>query len=57
MQLSVLDLCPIVEGGDATRAFRESAALAQEAERLGFRRFWLASTTTWPGWRARRRRW
>src|SRR4028118_1184729 len=42
MQLSVLDLCPIVEGGDAARAFAESVALAQEAERLGFRRFWLA---------------
>jgi luciferase family oxidoreductase group 1 len=42
MQLSVLDLCPIVEGGDAARAFRESVTLAQEAERLGFRRFWLA---------------
>jgi luciferase family oxidoreductase group 1 len=42
MQLSVLDLCPVVEGGDAARAFRESVALAREAERLGFRRFWLA---------------
>ncbi len=42
MQMSVLDLCPIVEGGDAARAFRETVALAQEAERLGFRRFWLA---------------
>lgn len=42
MQLSVLDLCSIVEGGDAARAFRESVRLAQEAERLGFRRFWLA---------------
>ena len=42
MQLSVLDLCPIVEGGDAAQAMRESVALAQEAERLGFNRFWLA---------------
>ena len=42
MDLSVLDLCPIVEGGDAARALRESVALAQEAERLGFQRFWLA---------------
>ncbi len=42
MDLSVLDLCPIVEGGDAARAFRESVTLAQEAERLGFQRFWLA---------------
>ena len=49
MQLSVLDLCPIVEGGDAARAFRESVALAQEAERLGFRRFWLAEHHNMPG--------
>lgn len=49
MQLSVLDLCPIVEGGDAARAFRESVALAQEAERLGYRRFWLAEHHNMPG--------
>jgi luciferase family oxidoreductase group 1 len=49
MQLSVLDLCPIVEGGDAARALRESVALAQEAERLGFRRFWLAEHHNMPG--------
>ena len=33
--LSVLDLAPIVEGGDAARSFRNSLALAQQAERLG----------------------
>ncbi len=49
MQLSVLDLCPIVEGGDAARALRESVALAREAERLGFRRFWLAEHHNMPG--------
>jgi len=49
MQLSVLDLCPIVEGGDAARAFRESVTLAQEAERLGFQRFWLAEHHNMPG--------
>ncbi|WP_210529159.1 LLM class flavin-dependent oxidoreductase [Rubellimicrobium arenae] len=49
MQLSVLDLCPIVEGGDAARAFQESVALAQEAERLGFHRFWLAEHHNMPG--------
>jgi hypothetical protein len=32
---------PSWKGGDAARALRESVALAQEAERLGFRRFWL----------------
>lgn len=49
MQLSVLDLCPIVEGGDAAQAMRESVALAQEAERLGFNRFWLAEHHNMPG--------
>jgi luciferase family oxidoreductase group 1 len=41
-QLSVLDLCPIVQGGDAAQAFANSVGLAQLAERLGYKRFWLA---------------
>ena len=40
--LSVLDLAPIVEGGDAATSFRHSLDLARHAERLGYRRFWLA---------------
>jgi luciferase family oxidoreductase group 1 len=40
--LSVLDLAPIVEGGDAAASFRNSLDLAQHAERWGYRRFWLA---------------
>jgi luciferase family oxidoreductase group 1 len=40
--LSVLDLAPIIEGGDAQQAFRNSLDLAQHAERLGYHRFWLA---------------
>ena len=40
--LSVLDLSPIIDGGDARRALRNTLALAQHAERLGFNRFWLA---------------
>ena len=39
---SILDLAPIAQGSSATQAFRNSVGLAQEAERLGFRRFWLA---------------
>ena len=39
---SVLDLAPIVQGASASDAFRNSRDLAQRAERLGFRRFWLA---------------
>jgi luciferase family oxidoreductase group 1 len=40
--LSVLDLAPIVEGGDAAQSFRNSLDLARHAERWGYRRFWLA---------------
>ncbi|HUQ83367.1 MAG TPA: LLM class flavin-dependent oxidoreductase [Gemmatimonadaceae bacterium] len=40
--LSVLDLAPILEGGDAAQSFRNSLDLARHAERLGYRRFWLA---------------
>jgi luciferase family oxidoreductase group 1 len=41
-QLSVLDLSPIVQGGDAAQSFRNTLDLAQHAERLGYHRFWLA---------------
>jgi luciferase family oxidoreductase group 1 len=47
--LSILDLCPIVEGSDARGAFARSVALAQRAEALGFRRFWLAEHHNMPG--------
>lgn len=40
--LSVLDLCPIIEGGDAASSFANSLDLARHAEGLGYRRFWLA---------------
>jgi len=47
--LSVLDLAPIIEGGDAALAFRRSLDLAQHAERWGYRRFWLAEHHGMPG--------
>jgi luciferase family oxidoreductase group 1 len=47
--LSVLDLAPIVEGGDAAEAFRRSVDLARHAERWGYRRFWLAEHHNMPG--------
>ncbi|MEP6991558.1 MAG: LLM class flavin-dependent oxidoreductase [bacterium] len=47
--LSVLDLSPIVAGGDASDAFRRTLDLAQHAERLGYRRFWLAEHHNMPG--------
>src|SRR5438270_5207532 len=46
---SVLDLAPIVEGGDAGRALRCSLDLARHAERWGYGRFWLAEHHGMPG--------
>jgi len=46
---SVLDLSPIVEGGDARRALLETTELARAAERLGYARFWLAEHHNMPG--------
>jgi luciferase family oxidoreductase group 1 len=39
---SVLDLSPVNEGATAAESFRNSLSLAQHAERLGYKRFWLA---------------
>jgi luciferase family oxidoreductase group 1 len=46
---SILDLCPIPEGGSAADAFRNSLDLAQRAEAWGYRRFWLAEHHNMPG--------
>jgi luciferase family oxidoreductase group 1 len=46
---SVLDLSPIIEGGDAADALRRSRELAQHAERLGYLRYWLAEHHNMPG--------
>jgi luciferase family oxidoreductase group 1 len=46
---SVLDLAPIVEGGDAGQALRNARDLAQHAERWGFTRYWLAEHHNMPG--------
>jgi luciferase family oxidoreductase group 1 len=47
--LSVLDLSPIVEGGDAGQSLRNSADLARHVEALGYRRFWMAEHHNLPG--------
>jgi luciferase family oxidoreductase group 1 len=47
--LSVLDLSPIKQGGDATSALHESLELARHAESLGYRRYWLAEHHNMPG--------
>lgn len=40
--LSVLDLAPIRDQGTAAESFKNSVALAQKSEALGFHRLWLA---------------
>lgn len=40
--LSVLDLAPIPQGATARDAFHASLALAQQSEKLGYNRYWLA---------------
>ncbi len=47
--LSVLDLSPIVQGGDAGQALRNSLDLARHAERLGYHRYWMAEHHNMPG--------
>ncbi len=42
VRLAVLDLAPIVEGGDAARAFGNSVDLARHAEKWGYVRYWVA---------------
>lgn len=46
---SVLDLSPVPEGSTAAEALRNSRDLARHAERLGFRRYWLAEHHNMPG--------
>src|SRR5437763_894946 len=48
-RLSLLDLSPIIEGGDAALAFRNTGDLAQHAERWGYHRYWLAEHHNLPG--------
>ncbi len=46
---SVLDLSPIIEGGDAALALRNTLDLARHAEALGYRRYWVAEHHNMPG--------
>jgi luciferase family oxidoreductase group 1 len=46
---SLLDLSPILQGSDASRALRNTLDLAQHAERWGYHRFWLAEHHNMPG--------
>ncbi len=47
--LSLLDLSPITEGSDASQALANSLDLARHAERLGYKRFWVAEHHNMPG--------
>lgn len=47
--LSVLDLSPVPEGGNAAESFRNSVELARHAESLGYHRYWLAEHHGMPG--------
>jgi len=46
---SVLDLSPIVEGSNAAISLQNSLKLAQHAEQLGFKRYWVAEHHSMPG--------
>ena len=47
--LSILDLAPIAEGGNAAVALHNARDLAQHAERWGYKRFWMAEHHSMPG--------
>ena len=47
--ISILDLSPIVEGGDAGQSLRNSLDLARHVEALGYPRFWMAEHHNLPG--------
>jgi luciferase family oxidoreductase group 1 len=46
---SVLDTTPVIQGGDAAQAFRNTVDLARHAERWGYLRYWLAEHHNMPG--------
>ena len=48
-RLSVLDLSPVGRGSTPADALAASLALAQETERLGFHRYWVAEHHNMPG--------
>src|SRR3954464_5056280 len=46
---SILDLSPIPKGASAAVALRNTLELAQHAEKLGYKRYWLAEHHNMPG--------
>ncbi|MDQ1490490.1 MAG: hypothetical protein QOJ23_3004, partial [Actinomycetota bacterium] len=49
LPLSILDLAPVASGSTAGDALRNSIELARLAERLGYRRHWVAEHHNMPG--------
>ncbi len=49
IDLSVLDLVPVREGGDVAQALAEAGRLAAAAEDYGYKRFWVAEHHNTPG--------
>jgi alkanesulfonate monooxygenase SsuD/methylene tetrahydromethanopterin reductase-like flavin-dependent oxidoreductase (luciferase family) len=47
--LSVLDLAPLIAGGDAGGALRRTIDLARQAEQFGYARYWVAEHHFTPG--------
>ncbi|MDE0991141.1 MAG: LLM class flavin-dependent oxidoreductase [Pseudomonadales bacterium] len=46
---SVLDLAPVCEGSNATKALHNALDLAQHVEKWGFNRYWVAEHHNFPG--------
>ncbi|HEY8122926.1 MAG TPA: LLM class flavin-dependent oxidoreductase [Myxococcota bacterium] len=49
LRLSVVDQAPVRKGGTAADALRESLALAERADALGYERYWVAEHHSLPG--------
>lgn len=49
LAFSLLDLCPITQDGSAGLAFRRSLELVQQAEAVGYTRYWVAEHHNIPG--------
>ena len=47
--LSILDLAPVTAGSTPAQTFANTLDLARHAERLGYRRYWLAEHHNMPG--------
>ena len=49
ISFSILDLASVIQGQTPADTFRNSLELAQQAEQLGYNRYWLAEHHNIPG--------